>query len=92
MGIDHGLANDPRDDSLVPSRKRVRNIRLVTFSNILGLHRIFIAQLTTARLLQASCLQEIMALRWGILGAGKICHDFVVGLKRFQRPNTRWWL
>ena len=22
-----------------------------------------------------------MALRWGILGAGKICHDFVVGLK-----------
>ena len=32
--------------SLVPSRKRVRNIRLVTFSNILGLHRIFIAQLT----------------------------------------------
>ena len=32
--------------SLVPSRKHVQNIHLVTFSNILGLHLIFIAQLS----------------------------------------------
>ena len=42
--------------SLVPSRKRVRKIRLVTFSNILGLHLLFIVYQTCTCVIPRCCL------------------------------------